>query len=356
MNGLKADPDVKMDPDVGYMDDEFFEDTGEMTIPKREVEKDVWLTRIPEWLYAAVSKWDDIAEGNDNDQIQIGEVVAFTTTSGIDKSRPMRMFFDDKWRSKTNLPTAYQLDPSVPPKNADLKATEAILGNTYVFTEKDLPGFRGAGYGMYNRGGRGNFGAVQDPAARIQKRSKYKKAIPKQTSLVGHATRQYNAIPLETKEFRDFSAQRIKQAIQGSYTTTIITKDTDVTDIKNQNHLNDKFRNFIKPIGKPKSQLNKAARVARADLIDILHSCFDEYQYWPMKALKARTKQPEQYLKEVLADIAHLVKSGSFASTWKRQDIFDQQRGSSGQAQAAPQVAGGEGESEGEEEMEDVVF
>lgn len=351
MNGIKADPDVKMDPDVGYMDDDFFEDTGEMTLPKGEFDKEVWLTRIPDWLYAAVSKWDDLAQGNDNDHIQIGEVLAFNTTSGIDKTKPMRMFLDDQWRAKTGLPSAFQLEPpAVANPQNPARRTEVNLSNTYVFTEKDLPGFRGAGYGMYNRGTRS---AVQDPNARIQKRSKFKKAIPKQTSLVGHATRQYNAIPLETKEYRDFSAQRIKQAIQGSYITTIITKDTDVTDINNQNHLNEKFKNFIKPLGKPKSQLNKAARVARADLIDILHACFDEYQYWPMKALKARTKQPEQYLKEVLADIAHLVKSGSFASTWKRQDIFDQQRGTSGQEQAAPQVLG-EGDSDGEEEMEDV--
>jgi len=349
MNGVKADPDVKMDPDTvtpsgsGYMDDDFFEDTGEMTIPKRDYEKDVWLTRIPDWLYDAVAKWDNIAEGNDNDQIQIGEVYAFTTTSGIDKTKPMRMFFDERWRAKVNLPTSFQLDPAT--------VSDTVLGNTYVFTEKDLPGYRGNGYGQYNRGGaQGSFGGMQDPKARVQKRSKYKKAIPKQTSLVGHATRQYNANPLETKEYKDFSAQRIKQAIQGSYTTTIITKDTDVTDVKNQNTLNDRFKNFIRPIGKPKPQLNKAARVSRAELIDILHSCFDEFQYWPMKALKARTKQPEQYLKEVLGDIAHLVKSGSFASTWQRQAIFDKDRDTTSR-QVEADV--GDAESDGEE-MEDV--
>lgn len=349
MNGIKADPDVKMEGGTpsgsGYMDDEFFEDTGEMTIPKRETEKDVWLTRIPDWLYEAVSSWDNLAEGNDDDQIQLGEVYAFPTTSGIDKTKPMRLFFDDRWRAKTKLPTAFQLDPSA--------ISDTVLANTYVFTEKDLPGYKGNTYGQYHRGGtQGSFGGVQDPKARVQKRSKYKKAIPKQTALVGHATRQYNANPLETKEYKDFSAQRIKQAIQGSYTSTIITNDFEVTDVKNQNTLNDRFKNFIRPIGKPKSQLNKAARISRADLIDILHSCFDEYQYWPMKALKARTKQPEQFLKEVLGDIAHLVKSGSFASTWQRQAIFDKERDTTGRQGGEADV--GDIESDGEE-MEDVV-
>jgi transcription initiation factor TFIIF subunit beta len=208
MNGIKPDPDVKMEAGDLYMDDEFYEDTGELALPKSDVpQKDVWLTRIPDWLYDAVSKWDDVAEGNDSDQIQIGEVFAFATTSGIDKSRPMRVFLNDRWRTKANLPTAFQLEPT--------KTSDQVLGNTYVFTEKDLPGYKSSGFGHGNRGGpQGGFGAVQDPKSRVQKRSKYKKAIPKQTALLGHATRHYTANPLETKEYQDFSAARIKQAIQ----------------------------------------------------------------------------------------------------------------------------------------------
>jgi transcription initiation factor TFIIF subunit beta len=348
MNGIKPDPDVKMEAGDLYMDDEFYEDTGELALPKSDVpQKDVWLTRIPDWLYDAVSKWDDVAEGNDSDQIQIGEVFAFATTSGIDKSRPMRVFLNDRWRTKANLPTAFQLEPT--------KTSDQVLGNTYVFTEKDLPGYKSSGFGHGNRGGpQGGFGAVQDPKSRVQKRSKYKKAIPKQTALLGHATRHYTANPLETKEYQDFSAARIKQAIQGSHTKVNITKDTDVT---NYNTLQKRFDSFIKPTTKVKSQQNKAARVSREDLIDMLHAAFDEYQYWPMKALKNRTKQPEQFLKDVLAEIAQLVRSGPFASTWQRQPMFNAQRNLSQQQQgaaAAPEGPDG-GDSDGEEEMEDVV-
>ncbi|KAI4907385.1 hypothetical protein J4E90_009414 [Alternaria incomplexa] len=346
MNGIKTEAGVKAEGDIGFMDDDFYEDTGEMSINKDNPQQDVWLTRIPDWLYEAVSKWENVADGNDNDQIQIGEVLAFATTSGIDKDKPMRVFLDDRWRAKSNLPSAFQLDPAA--------ASEAQLGNTYIFTEKDLPGFKGQGFG-YGRGHGGYGGGIQDPNARVQKRSKYKKAIPKQTALVGHATRQYNANPLETKEFKDFSAARIKQAIQGSYTTTIITKDTEVSDVNNSITLNNRFKNFIKPTTKAKSQQNKAARMARSDLIDVLHQLFDEYQYWPMKAIKQRTKQPEQYLKEVLGDIALLVKSGPFASNWKRQAVFDNQRDTSKQAEAAAPEGPGDGDSEGEDEMEDVV-
>ncbi|KAH3914533.1 hypothetical protein HBH56_090510 [Parastagonospora nodorum] len=342
MNGIKPDPDVKMESKDLYMDDEFYEEAGELTVPPKDgPQKDVWLARIPAWLYDTVSKWDDLAEGNDNDQIQIGEVVGFPSTSGIDQSKPMRVFLSERWRSQTKLPSAFQLDPT--------KTADNVLQNTYVFSEKDLPGFKPAGYGQGNRGG---YGAAQDQKSRIQKRTKYKKAIPKQTALLGHATRNYTAIPLETSEYKAFSTAQMKTAIQGNHTKVNITKENDVT---NFNTLQKRFDSFIKPPVKGKSQQNKAARVSREELIDMLHSAFDEYQYWPMKALKTRTKQPEQFLKETLAEIAQLVRSGPFASNWQRQPMFntDRQLGQQ-QAAAAPEGPGGD-DSDGEEEMEDVV-
>lgn len=341
MNGIKEDPDVKMEP--AYMDDEFFEDTGEMTMPKDDAARDLWLARIPPWLYEYVSKWDDLAEGSDNDQIQIGEVAAFMTTSGIDKTKPMRVFLNDQFRKK-ELPTAFQLDPT--------PVSDTLLGNTYIFTQKNLPGYKepnGSNFGQWNRGIRRS-NAVQDPNARIAK-SKFRKSVPQQTALIGHAARQYNAIALETREFKEFNMRRIKQAVQGSHDVVNITS-TREADLENAKALTNKFASFIQPLTKPKTQQNKAARISRNELIDILHTCFDEFEYWPMKALKNRTKQPEQFLKETLGDIAQLVKSGSFASTWKRMDMFDRERDTTTRKKEEAIV---KAEDSDGEEMEDVV-
>lgn len=115
------------------------------------------------------------------------------------------------------------------------------------------------------------------------------------------------------------------------------------------------FRTFIRPAAPARTQINKAARIPRNDLIDLLHSCFDEYRYWPMKALKARTKQPEAYLKEVLVEIAQLVKGGPFASNWMRTSMFDN-RDLTNQADAlAPGAELADDDGEEELEMEDVV-
>lgn len=53
------------------------------------------------------------------------------------------------------------------------------------------------------------------------------------------------------------------------------------------------------------------------ELLDLVYQCFREYKYWPFKALKARLRQPEAYLKQTLEMVAHLVKSGDFAMTWE---------------------------------------
>lgn len=342
MNGIKQDPDAGTP--VQYMDDEFFEDTGEMTMPPPDTKSDVWVTRIEKWLYDAVSKWDDLAEGNDEDQIQIGEVLAFNTTAGIDKTKPMRLFLNERWRAKSNLPTAFELQPA--------QTSDTLLGNTYIFTEKDLPGYKPNGFGQGFRGGGGwnNNNTNKDANGRIQKRGKYRKAIPKQTALIGHATRQYQANPLPTREFKEFEAQRRKQAIQGSHMETLIIKDPGVV---NYNNVQSKFTSFIRQTNTKKPQLNKAARISHRELLDMLHSLFDEYEYWPMKALKTRTKQPEQFLKEVLPELAHLVKSGPFASNWQRQQHFNVGRTLSNQQSAlAPDMGGDDSD---DEEMEDVV-
>ncbi|ORY00256.1 transcription initiation factor IIF, beta subunit-domain-containing protein [Clohesyomyces aquaticus] len=334
MNGFKQE-DVKMENDAGtpsgsgYMDDEFYEDTGELQLPDPHKDRDIWLTRIPKWLFEKVSKWDDLAdlaEGDDNELVQIGEMLIFPDHSQngkASKTEPMRMFLSDRWAMKAGVPRAFELSTT--------PATKEQMANTYIFTEKDLPGYKPNGYNQNynfnnsNKGGFGGFGGggggVQDPKARIYKRGKYRKAIPKHTALLGPSTREYIANPIPTPEFLEFERKRTYHAIQGANTKTNIIES--VSEVKSAERVQNMFRAFIKPAAPKKSQINKAARIPKNELIDLLHSKFDEFAFWPMKALKKATKQPEAYLKEVLTDIADLVKTGSFAACWRRQDMYN---------------------------------
>ncbi|KAF2442030.1 hypothetical protein P171DRAFT_433614 [Karstenula rhodostoma CBS 690.94] len=341
----------------GYMDDEFYEDTGELSLP-RVGEKHVMIARIPDWLYDHVSKWDELAKGgNDHDLIEIGEVLSLPAGNAYDQNKAqkdskdgkkplvkregppeppsMRIFFNNDWHVKTGLPTAFEIEGQT--------VNDTLLNNTYVFTEKDLPGYKHNGVGQPKPNG-----AVQDPKARITKRPKYKKAIPKQTSLIGSVNTQYLAKPLNTAEFIAFNTQRTKEAIQGRNSRTNIMTET-VDEVTVMNNLQDSFTSFIRSDKKPKSQQNKFARLPRNELIDILHRAFDEHRYWPMKQLKQHTKQPEAYLKEVLPEIAHLIKSGNFASLWTRLNMFQRVSLHDGIADIGIE------DEEDDEEMEDVV-
>jgi transcription initiation factor TFIIF subunit beta len=148
----------------------------------------------------------------------------------------------------------------------------------------------------------------------------------------------------------EFNKARTRQAIQGrEVKTNIVDNLNDHTLSINVQKM---FKTFVRPNTPAKTQINKAARIPKNELIDLLHQCFDEYAFWPMKALKARTRQPEAYLKETLADIAALVKGGPFASTWKRTDVYN--RNLANQIIAA--APGGEDlDDDADEEMEDVV-
>ncbi|KAF2634679.1 transcription initiation factor IIF [Massarina eburnea CBS 473.64] len=356
MNGIKPDPDVKMELDThtpagsGYMDDDFYEDTGELNMPIKGTEQDMWLTRVPDWLFAHISKWEDIAEGNDDDQIVLGEMLAFTDPTekdGLDKSKAMRMFFNDRWSQKTKLPNAFELEP--------LATRTEVLKNTYIFCEKDLPGYRPNGVG-HNKGAGGNGfgGGMQDPKSRIQKtRSKYRKAIPKQTALLGSSTRQYLAKPLNTREFMVFDAARHRQAILGTNQKTNIIEH-NVNELNVMDKMQNKFNSFIRQDKKKTSQQNKAIRIAADQLIDMLHAMFDEYKYWPMKAIKKRTKQPEAYLKEVLGEIAELVRSGPFASSWTRSAAFASM--ASQNDEIPPEAGDIQSDNDDDDEMVDVVI
>jgi len=71
-----------------------------------------------------------------------------------------------------------------------------------------------------------------------------------------------------------------------------------------------------------RGQDNKVVRIARNVLIDQLLELFGQYPYWSLKNLRARLQQPEAYLRQVLEDIAVLIRQGDFAMTWTLKDEY----------------------------------
>lgn len=53
------------------------------------------------------------------------------------------------------------------------------------------------------------------------------------------------------------------------------------------------------------------------ELLDLIYDCFKEYTYWPLRSLKDRLNQPENYLKETLEMVAAMIRSGPHAMQWQ---------------------------------------
>jgi len=62
------------------------------------------------------------------------------------------------------------------------------------------------------------------------------------------------------------------------------------------------------------------ARLERHELTDRLFALFSDKPYWSISALKATLQQPDAWLREVLKDVAVLIKEGQYANMWELRE------------------------------------
>ena len=96
----------------------------------------------------------------------------------------------------------------------------------------------------------------------------------------------------------------------------------------------------------------KAARIPKDQLLDLLFDCFRQFQFWPMRALRQKTQQPDSYLRQVLEEIAVLNKTGPFTNTYSLSDAY---KDKGGEAKDAIADVEDDGDDDEGEEMEDVL-
>ncbi|GAA5912552.1 hypothetical protein JCM5296_003478 [Sporobolomyces johnsonii] len=76
------------------------------------------------------------------------------------------------------------------------------------------------------------------------------------------------------------------------------------------------FINTAKPTSATSASTARFARIPKNELLDALFTHFGTAQYWTLRALNDHVKQPQVYLKEVLGEIATLVKNGPYAGMY----------------------------------------
>ncbi|KAA8913310.1 transcription initiation factor IIF, beta subunit-domain-containing protein [Sphaerosporella brunnea] len=371
--GEKMEPGTKSEPgltppeinqEMGYADDdELYEDAGDLDLTHGD--RAVWLVKLPQFL---AERWKDIDE---DEEITLGvvkvdpnnqsQVHCAPPSSRVECELLLKLMLEKNAINGEDIPTEY-----------DLSITNMEVTNTFVFTEKDMPGYESKMETGVKEGDpampsrflfpqrqreREKSGEPGGPKKPNRYQPYVRKAIPKRTALVGTAKHECAVLPVYNEEYRRFQMNRTLKEDAPQYSTkflddarvpgNLLTPGTTGTAAAAA------FSNFIKPV-QPirKATDNKSFRIAREDLISSLFKHFEEHEYWTMKGFREVTNQPEAYLKEVLEEIAIMNRSGPYNGKWSLKPEFKQRASEGGTADHAIDL-----EDEDEEvEMEDVPF
>ena len=146
---IKIDPEMAS-PSLADIDE--YEDTGELVMPRKVKtwgdEPEIpagWLLRIPKEL------WAGLADLPMDDEIHIGNVKVWKIAPEKEK---FRLEVNPNLPGWDQIPKQYDMTPT---EQSTKKDKDPILKNTFLFSEKNLPGFR------RNTGARGGVGQGVDP-------------------------------------------------------------------------------------------------------------------------------------------------------------------------------------------------
>ncbi|KAL9600529.1 MAG: hypothetical protein Q9179_003171 [Wetmoreana sp. 5 TL-2023] len=350
--GIKADPSgpdlnlndahIKLEPPsaaaspAAHSDEDIYEDAGDLDFSGTQ--QGLFLTRIPKYLWESWSALDDEQE------IQLGTV---RIEGGLENIKRMSLALSPHVVKQRNVPREYNMQML----NRDIL-------NTYIFTEKDLHGYAAKNQkGTNTKIGSGAF-TSQAPRPWFQNRptqnsqprdsskrwQPYRRTIPKQTALVGQIKTEINCLPVENADYKRTMDARTREAMsKPRRETKMVDKQPHggVYAARQANAFEIGFTKQTKPAA-GKGQHFKAARIPANELKDMIFNCFRKYEYWPMRALKAQLDQPENYLKQVLEEIAQLIRNGPFANCWQLRPEYKESSYDNVKIEAAPVIESGD--------------
>jgi transcription initiation factor TFIIF subunit beta len=117
------------------------------------------------------------------------------------------------------------------------------------------------------------------------------------TSIVGTVAHECTVTPVMNASYSRTVKSRVQEANQPKRQVQILS---DAQAIPDGSYLynpksSQPFGKFTGGTARSKAeaQNNKATRIPKNELLDILFKCFQEYEYWSLKGLKEYIKQPE---------------------------------------------------------------
>lgn len=327
-------------------DDDKYEDSLDLDTSKEDTK--VWLVRLPKFL---MEKWKEVDKISGED---LGRVRIQNQAGN-----------NDQWKVKLVLNQTPEVADI--PREYDISLVNKSLENTYVFTEQDMKGYnkRKATFSALSEDAEKYLNQEEDGADQRKYRSfnknkrfmPYVKTIPKKTALVGTACHECLVMPsLKDSNYSNVVKQRKEMELEAMRSKVTFLDDIPgVSAASFGPSIRGNQSQFIRAQKKDiyKNGEGKATRISRNELLDLLFKLFEEYDYWSLKGLRERTKQPETYLKEVLDTMAILIKKGPYAMKYTLKPEFKQMKGSGNSLSALMGHAGNDSNEAGEEDQQE---
>lgn len=212
---------VKLDPEdepfSPIADEDEYEDTGELELPKEMPQ--AWMIKVPKEIY---TDWSDI---NNDEPIQLGVLRKYTSGPRAGKVRVVILICYQRC-THTSLQTFVLLDRRVPineklPGEYEMKHIPAN-GNTFLFSEKDVPNQRRAMVKKDTTVTQGQNGVQK---SREKGRPWRSRTIAKQTKLAAEATQEAVWLAVENDDYKRTMSQRRVDELNNRNTIEVLKGD-----------------------------------------------------------------------------------------------------------------------------------
>lgn len=314
----------------------------------------VWFVKLPRYL---ADKWTN--PDNLNGQ-QLGQVKIRQNAAANGKRKlEVKLVLNDTPEYES-IPHEY-----------DLSMLNTQVHNSYVFSEENLKRFKQEVTEVAELPNapelkdfdRDDAPSNQPSFFRVQKNGQeeksipFVKTIPKKTNLVGKIVHDCQIVLLKSdRRYALMVAKRQNMPLtKARPKVTFLNEIPGVVQSQAGPSITGRSTSlFLKSTNAAKNKADgRAIRMPKKDLLDLLFRLFEEYEYWSMKGLKERTRQPETYLKESLELIANLIKKGPYTSKYNLKPEYKRLRDAERAARLG-QAAGDDNDNDNKDEDDDI--
>lgn len=366
--GMKIKNEPSEEPDHTLLSDpeDYLEENESLDMNLARGGQKVWLVKLPRYLAEKWTKKESL-HGQQLGQVKIrqnsGESSGSTSSGGNDlkKKLEVKLVLNELEHNK-DIPQEY-----------DLSILNTQVHNSYVFSEENLKRFRQEVTEMGEMPDQPQLKDL-DPDDNLRPAKFYKvekngpdgevlqqavpfvKTIPKKTNLVGKIVHDCQIVPSKSdSKYAQMLMKRQNMPLTKERPkVTFLNEIPGVVQSLAGPSLTGKSTSmFLKSNPHKSKNEGRAIRMPKKDLLDLLFRLFEEYEYWSIKGLKERTKQPETYLKESLESIANLIKKGPYTSKYHLKPEYRRLR----DAERAAKLGNDEDkkDDDDDDDMEDVI-